>query len=213
MNVRKRNILEIVLQSITLILLVVPGCFINEGWRWKKEESRIYHGVMALEREDPVSCLSAIGETTVWVKIIGILLILALGATIVLMVRQLIGKGKQKNSFAVVIGSAVSCLLFAVLSVALLFTSIDYIEWEYRYSFGWFFYVIAAIYVCTLCVVGIGYLQAKRCGIVRETHSIVQSKEQVNTVDELINYKRLMDMGVITEEEFDQKKKQLMQKG
>ena len=54
------------------------------------------------------------------------------------------------------------------------------------------------------------YRQAKRLGIQAETADMEQAAQRSGSADELLKYKRLLDEGTISEEEFTEIKKRLL---
>ena len=71
------------------------------------------------------------------------------------------------------------------------------------YSFCWGFYIAAAI---LLAAAVIAFLVAIGKTAEVEDHG----KPPVSSADELAKFKDLLDKGIITQEEFDAKKKQLL---
>ena len=70
-----------------------------------------------------------------------------------------------------------------------------------EFSIGWMYYVIVTIYIVTIVI---SYI------IKLEKFEVTTKKETVSNIDELKRFKELFDMGVITQEEFETKKKQLL---
>ena len=81
------------------------------------------------------------------------------------------------------------------------------------YNPGAVFYIIVVL-ICLLSLISlIGYRKVKKGGII-ETEKPAQSMKTetayTSSADELIKYKKLLDDGAITQDEYDVKKKELL---
>lgn len=72
------------------------------------------------------------------------------------------------------------------------------------YSINWMFYVSLALQICAAALMIIA-MTGKELPF-----SLPKSTPKVSEADELAKYKELLDKGVITQEEFDAKKKQIL---
>ncbi|MCI8843658.1 MAG: SHOCT domain-containing protein [Oscillospiraceae bacterium] len=131
-------------------------------------------------------------------------------AALILMIRQLVSKGEASNRRSVPILSVFSLVMLIVFSAAATFINQDFTGAEYRYGMNWMFYLLAAVYLAAALVSVIGYRQAKRLGIQAETADMEQAAQRSGSADELLKYKRLLDEGTISEEEFTEIKKRLL---
>lgn len=216
MKVTKRNILELIMASVCLVFLFVPGPFIEEYWKWDKGASTSifgvnFHGVMSLDRETEISFLDAMLDTNTFLMILGLLVFAVLIGTIILMVRQLIAKGEQRNSLPAALGSVVSLVLYVAFTVVLYLTVQTYINYELAYNLNWMYYIHIVLFVAFTSVSVIGYIQAKKHGVKEDVTAPESTTMPVQSVaDELLKYKELKDAGAITEEEFLAIKKKLL---
>ena len=215
MKVKKRNILEIVLQSAAILMLFIPGVFLEEYWWWDKDASTIggkviYHGVMQLRQKNPISFFGVATGTSTIMVILGFAAFAVTAAALILMIRQLVSKGEASNRRSVPILSVFSLVMLIVFSAAATFINQDFTGAEYRYGMNWMFYLLAAVYLAAALVSVIGYRQAKRLGIQAETADMEQAAQRSGSADELLKYKRLLDEGTISEEEFTEIKKRLL---
>lgn len=211
MQVKKRNVLEVVLQAAAVLLLFVPGTFLSEYWWWDKDASTaagkvIYHGVMELRREDPVSFLNVTLGTNTVMLLLGLATLAASAAALVFMIRQLLGRGEAGNRRSVPVLSVLSLALLIAFAAAAAFVVQDFTGAEYRYGVAWLFYILAAVSLAAALVCVIGYRQARRLGVRAEADDL----RQTGTAGELLKYKQLLDAGAITEAEFAEMKKKLL---
>lgn len=92
------------------------------------------------------------------------------------------------------------------------FTFIVYVnraEYEWgngftNYSVNWMFYVSVALQICAAALMVVG-MTGKEL-----TFAFSKPTQKISEADELSKYKELLDNGVISQEEFDAKKKQLL---
>ena len=105
-------------------------------------------------------------------------------------------------------------LFFAVLSIVNISTTVPNgtpygtatlgYNGYFSHSFGWGWYIAAALLIATSVM---SFFVAT--GRVKD--SDIEKKEKKTTeADDIVKYKDLLDKGIITQEEFDAKKKQLL---
>lgn len=73
-----------------------------------------------------------------------------------------------------------------------------------NYSVNWMFYVSVALQICAAALMIIG-MTGKEIPL-----SFLKPTQKISEADELIKYKQLLENGAISQEEFDEKKKQLL---
>lgn len=81
---------------------------------------------------------------------------------------------------------------------------------EYREYPGFLFYVCCVLMLILALISVIGYLKAAKEGIEEEVVKVKVVTNDSSNAEELKKYKELLDSGVISQEEFDAKKKQLL---
>lgn len=198
MKVKNRNILELVLRIIILGALFIP---FYVGYRyWQYEPSLTYHGIKALKDTENLSWFSII-------NLGGILFIIVLILGIVFSILQLLGKGKKSNNKLVAVISVLELLTFLVSAVMTLTYTLDTEYWyqDIVPNTGFFMLSILIIVSTVLCVVG--YIHAKKQGIIDEEPLKQDSNNFSSNIEDL---KKLLDNGLITQEEYDAKKKQIL---
>lgn len=82
-------------------------------------------------------------------------------------------------------------------------------NWSYgngytSYSVNWMFYISVALQICAAALMVIG-MTGKEIPF-----AFPKPAQKISNADELIKYKELLDSGIISQEEFDAKKKQLL---
>ncbi len=159
--------------------------------------------------------------------IFGMISLCAIG--LILFLLQLVSQGDNRNSKFVLFPLVAQALLLSSFSAAVLIRGHDYVWIPYdvllveigtsgsvRVSqnfleFDNFYWVFLVLFVILFAITFIGYFLAKKRGIVDETSpkAIVAT---VSSADELKKYKELLDSGIISEAEFEEKKKSLLTK-
>ena len=68
------------------------------------------------------------------------------------------------------------------------------------------------VYILLLASTVLGYIKAKKYGIIEDTPASpkIEVIKETSNADELKKYKKLLDDGIISQEEFDAKKKQIL---
>ena len=131
----------------------------------------------------------------------------------ILFVFQWIGKDKKRYWLLPLYGAAFEGVFFVMYS--LLVGASDYVigDSEYRISLNFAFYIMLALWIILIVISLWGYIKAQKHGIIEETPKVYNAKivqGSLSNADELKKYKDLLDSGIITQEEFDVKKKQLL---
>ena len=205
MKVKARNIIEVVLRVVILAMLCIPFFAVLEHWQY--DNSIVYHGIASLKRTESVSALTVsfdIGGINV---IAGILFMLALVVGIVLSIRQLLRKGQKANDKLLAVFSIIEFVTFVFFVVVVLLYRYESEFWRENAVPGVGLYLTSILVIASTLLTFIGYKQAKKNGIVEDTKPNGKGKEMSNDLREL---KDLLDSGVITQEEYDAKKKQLL---
>lgn len=236
MKVKTRNLIEIILQAVCLVLLFMTPFFVpftliatevkdldlysltftatgtvswEEGWAQSILESTKYfaHGV-----PDWLNNLFAYG------------IVLLSIAGVVLFTIQFIAKKEKRNNPICLVPPIAELVLLIIFTLAggHYFSEWDgflYNEWSgdfYKEVLrpGTYYYVFLVALLTLVCISVVGYFLVKKRGIVEEDSpkvNISTIQAPLSNADELKKYKELLDLGVITQEEFDEKKKQLLE--
>lgn len=204
---KKLNLIALVSQAVSVLLLFMPGVFRAE--RWKLIKSGVY------SFDSHYSKFTNFFVTPHWgasndifvidfrfkLSIFTAILMAIVCALIFMCLIDIIKKRKRQIAFA-------PCISFAIYIV----TSILYImnidtlsskeTAEYWLHPSWAFYIIIALQISTII-----------CEILAEFKHFENTRQRnasISAVDELKKYKELLDSGVITQAEFDEKKRQLL---
>ena len=215
MKVKARNLFELILQILTVILVFIPGHTLYQYWIYTRDwmgSSLI--NVYKLHDESYSSFIQGAFDSDFLPMVFGLWVCVLFVAGIVLYVMQFIAEGKKRNSIFTVLISCVQ--FFSFLLCSIVFSLGDYTlgEDKCNISLSFTFYIMLGILFLLAAVTLIGYKKAEAKGILDDNPKIYKT-EVVNNIaispaDELSKYKALLDSGVITPEEFEAKKKQLL---
>ena len=201
MRIKTKNTLLLIFQAIALLLFFCPGVYTREFWL-----ADGMYGSCTLRDETAVSFFTKITEASVG-KFIGVLALVATLALLVIFIIQISSK------MHIVQASIVS--LFQ--AVAFLFYSTGYTEepWDignsyYSYCVAFLFFLILGLMIAIAVISFVSDYKIKKYGIQDEQVKEATVYMPYSNADELGKYKELLDKGVITQEEFEAKKKQLL---
>lgn len=193
MTKRKLNIAEMICQAISIALLFLPGMYNWEKW----EENLIGY---SLKARIPFSFFQTAQNITI---VLGIIIIALMVANLVLILLTIFEPSKFKN------GKIHIILPLAVIILMILFSIICGVRDEYGYCapISWLFYV-EMLFLAASAVIAFMKCSPK----VKEEPLKVKivSKNKDGSADELKKYKELLDMGAITSEEYEAKKKEIL---
>ena len=204
MKIKSKNIIQVILQGLSLLLLFLPFVY-TEGVYTKISGSM---GHYQMKNETLISFIDKLIELE-YGRFLGVLVVICMVALMAILIAQV---AKRDHFQVVSAGSLVSLLLFFFYSVACTEEPRDS-GWgpsyvcEYLVSFG--FILIMALQVALTIIALISNSRIKQNGIIEEEKPQYIQNNNSNA-DELSKYKDLLDRGVITQEEFDAKKKQLL---
>ena len=203
---RKLALLSMVLVLLETILLFVPFCLkrVHANYSLRiKEEVNIFDVDTALER------------------VFAILIVVLLLSVFISFLIYLFNKKTKLPAlyFYSSIASLIVLLIFVYLvdhhANITFVQGLDFIFWV----LNWMIYIIIIINVVLVLLSAfirfkktdnIPFGQSKECITNNNTDEIKESYSSNGTSDEIMKFKELLDKGVITQEEFDAKKKQLL---
>lgn len=199
---KKINLSISILCIIETICCFTPFCLDEEYWKYK--QSIVYHGISSIERHNDISIF---GNDAILGKPLAILFVCtAIVVAVIYFIKMLDLSTKVTDRvwiFAIVHTATMAIFLFYSCS----FAKVDKISFRYEYGINWMSYIIIALnlIVLTLSIL----LKMERVDKLPIEKQIVV-KEQKESTDDLLAYKELLDYGVISQEEFDAKKKQIL---
>ncbi len=204
MKVKSRNLVELVLRVVILMTLFIP--FYVGYQYWDYEPSIVYHGIRSLEYTETLSWFSALNLGGL-IIIIGILFLIALIIGIIFSIRQVMHKGEKSNDKMVAVISVAEILSYFISAIMVLTYTVDADSWYNNVVPSTGFYILSILIISSTALCILGYRQAKKLGIV---DSGAPKQEITDVSVELEKYNNLLEKGIITQEEFDAKKKQLL---
>jgi len=194
MSKHKLNIAELVFQGLSLLCLFLPWIYTWEHWEPH------YLGGEILAYSSPMSFVELMGNISI---LLGFLVIAAMIANGYFIIEPLFkGYPKKFNILHKILPIAVVVFLAA-------FTIIASIEDSYGYCGvpNWLFYFEAFFVIAVMIL---AFLKCSRNAKSQYKHRQAKQIRQNSNIDELKKLKELLDMGIITQEEFNAKKRQLL---
>lgn len=133
-----------------------------------------------------------------------------------------IGREHYPKFYWITRGLGIGLMFIGVLCALIFLISCSMIGFEHITNFGYFatmggFCLIALVGIVLFGVsfrkipddICISYAEEYLTKINKRAEMIAEQKEKDN-IEQLLNYKKLLDAGIITQEEFDKKKKELL---
>lgn len=217
MKVKARNLIELILQTIVFILTFIPGFSVEEHWNgfWEYFPSagmtlpnykKTYHEYNSL--------FAGMFETSKLIEVFGWLLYASIVCGIVAYTFQFVTRGKNRNWKPTLYILGLEIVLLIIHSI-----SINMYRWDSthdsqytEYNLQFLFFIVLGVYVLLLAITVLGYIKVKKYGIIEDTPAPpkIEVVRETRNAEELKKYKELLDDGIITQEEFDAKKKQLL---
>jgi uncharacterized membrane protein len=206
MKVKGRNLSEMILQIVSIVLLFMPFMYMEE--RYERTSGL---GGMTRTRASQVSFadVTLLDTSDIWM-VLGIILIAVMVLCLGLYIVQYVGKGAKQNSKAAAIISVVELLAFIAIAggkPAGLFEKRGE-TFSYGYVCSVVFFLEFAVVLALTLLTMIGYVKVKKLGIKEKDKPVIVNN--ISSANELKTYKELLDSGVITQEEFDAKKSELL---
>lgn len=184
---------------LEIICLFIPFCFKEEHWEYTN--SIVYHGESSHRYDINVNIFGVYHD---FVTVLAIILIATMLVSFTAYLLLMLKKENKLTSFA----PWLPILTFALL---IIFTIIsysvrdDYTDWYFEWSINWLYYVIILLHI----VVVIFSLILKFKNLDDSVSSTIVSSTKGN-YSELEELKSLLDKGILSQEEFEAKKKQLL---
>ena len=201
MNIKTRNIIELLLQGVCALLLFIPGMYTKLTYAVSIESVRITD-------ESTYSFFSRMDRDAAWP---GWAALICVVIGLVIYIVQVVS-GKNRNlAFAAIIAPVELAffLLFHLLFNEGSLGGLNGYTYFYAYLAAWLFFVTAALLLALSLISIIGYFKACKQGVTEETPAANDASHTGNA-DELKKLKSLLDCGAITEEEFQAKKAELL---
>lgn len=216
MTTKTKNLVLTIISSVIFVLLFIPGFYIQKLWvcSWNTTSTgyRFYGYVASSSNDKAVSFINTF-ETFNDVKstylILTAAIILSVVACIVLYIVQIVDKNKANWSIAAFAPIVPAILLSIYTPIMNTCCEQKQNEMAYpEYEISTLFYITLILLIGLIAISVISYFFTRKNGV-KESIS-VNVNIPVSTTQELKNYNKLLQQGIITQEEFDAKKKQLL---
>lgn len=216
MTTKTKNLILIILATIIFALLFIPGFYIQKLWVCDiniTPTGYIFYGYTSSSSDEEIVSFINTYETFNDVKdtylILTTAILLSILACIALYIVQYVVKSKANwiiAAFAPILPLILICIYTPIMNVCCEQKQNEMAYPEYEISV--LFYIVLVCLISLLAVSVIGYFMTRKNGI--KERVTVEVVTPISTPQELEQYKVLLDQGIITQEEFDAKKKQLL---
>ena len=216
MTTKTKNLILTIITSVIFALLFIPGFYVQKLWvcSWNTTPTgyRFYGYVASSSNDKAVSFINTF-KTFNDVKSIYLILttaiILSVVACIVLYIVQMVVKNKANWAIAAFAPIVPTILLSIYTPIMNTCCEQKQNEMAYpEYEISTLFYITLILLIGLISISVISYFVTRKNGV-KESVS-VDVNIPVSTTQELENYNKLLQQGIITQEEFDAKKKQLL---
>ena len=200
---KKINLSVTILSIIEAICYFTPVCISREYWKYK--ESIVYHGVAVKESSSSINIFEVGG---VLGKPLAILLFCITLFTAIVYLLKVMDYSLEGFPEAWIISILHTSVMIVFLVYTCAIATIEEISFKFTYTVGWMFFVIIALNAIAVILAMLPKF-GKIPNLERKQENRAQEKS-VSSLDELLKYKELLDLGVLTQEEFEEKKKQIL---
>lgn len=199
---KKINLSISILCLIEVICMFTPLCLIRKYWEYEK--SSVYHGIASVKSRVGINNFE-VGST--FGKILAILFLCAAIITAIIYLLNALDKKSALCHKGWLISTIHTIVMSAFLIYSCEIATVDEISFKYTYAFNWMSFIIILLNLLSL-LLSI-FLKFGKISTVSNSkkNSIVNDENSLNS---LFGYKELLDSGIITQEEFEKKKKQIM---
>lgn len=200
---KKFSLSIIILSIIEAICCFVPFCFKRKLWKYVP--SITYHGASSLVSSKNIS---AFGVTNALGRFLAILFICAALIVVAIYLLRLLNKEYVILKSGWIFSNIHTIIMVFFLIYVCGFAEDEIVAYKHTYEINWLFFVIIALNVISLIlsiVLKFGRTQANLERFIKEPTS-----PQLHSLDALKEYKGLLDLGILTQEEFERKKKEIL---
>lgn len=199
---KKINLSITILCIIEIICCFTPFCLDRKYWEY--ERSMVYHGISTVKRHDDINIFRN-GATLG--KPLAILFVCAAVVVAVIYFIKMFEYLDEITSKAWLFSIVHTVIMWAFLFYSCAIAEVDKISYRFSYGINWMFYIIIALNLIILALsILLKFGNLNKLSIKKQ----IVVKEQKESLDELLAYKELLDSGVISQKEFDEKKRQLL---
>ena len=196
----KRNykILSMLLLIINIISSFLPGYFYEEVWEYEWPGSRRTAKLGCTMFDVNTDVFAHSGPAYTFACFVAVCWVVCIGVILFSIIRN-------KEHKLIAYAPCICLVPFFAYIIYMKSAVYEGSTWYVTFSVNWLFYVSLALQIsaAALMIIAMYAKDDLAFGFRRPSHKI-------NTADELSKYKALLDSGAITQEEFEAKKKQLL---
>lgn len=205
MRIKSKNIVQAIIQAISILILFLPFVYTEEIW----VDVSGHGGAYECKNDYLISFFDKMNYLESG-AILGGLAVAAMVITLLLLIVQL---AKRSHIQVIPVIGIVATALFFFYSVSFAEEPWEGSwgpEWYCKYPTAFGFVLVLALQIALVIIGFISNARIKQSGIIEEEKK-QYVPNNVSNAEELGKYKDLLDKGVITQEEFEAKKKQLLE--
>ena len=200
---KKTSLIVGILSIIETICYFTPFCLTKEYWKY--ENAFVYHGRSTLTASDSINIF---GVSTSLGNALAILLLCITLAVAVVYLIKAAGAEFVVCDKSWLFATAYTAVLVVFLIYVCNIAEVDEVTYRWEYSLGWMSFILIAVNnISTALALLEKFRKIKTLSITPKDHL---ASKNVHSLDELSIYKELLDAGALTQEEFDEKKKQIL---
>ena len=192
-----------ILSIIETICYFMPLCLTEEYWKYEK--SLVYHGISTLTARNSINIFGI--ETSLGNAPAILLLCITLAVAVVYLMKAAGAEFivcDKSWLFAIAYTAVLVVFLIYVCNIA----EVDEVSCRYEYSLGWMSFIIITVNIISTVLALLEKFRKIQTLSIPPKDNLVS--KNVHSLDELPAYKELLDSGALTQEEFDEKKKQIL---
>lgn len=207
MKIKTKNLIQLISQGMALLLLIFPGFYVYEQWAADKS----LFGVYEAKHTDNISFFAKMASTEIGLLFAILFIVIAIIALVVFIL-QCYKSVHIGYAWTLPVVQFVCLLIYTAgfqRDDASLTQWIDPTSHFSKYPAGVLFYLFSAIIISLSVYSYLSERKISMYGIIKE-QTIQHKSNLADAPSELLKYKDLLDKGVITQEEFEAKKKQVL---
>ena len=212
---KKFNLSIVILCLIEIVCCFTPFCLNQECW-----ERTTYRAAYKMTQCDGVSIFRGdrfgsyyAAHTALGIWLAVLLVCLAVAVAVVHFIKMNNHATKITNkSWIFAVAHTVAMIAFLVYIGLVELKSGSYRYYRYVYSINWMSYIIIALNLIILILAIVLTTEKVNKSFPEKIVAIAAINEKTESVDDLLIYKELLDSGVISQNEFETKKRQILGK-
>lgn len=195
---KKLSLTISILNIISTICYFVPFCLNRDFWEY--DNSYVYHGIATFKSHEAINIFDVGG---IFGKPFAIFLLCSTIFCVVVYFFKALENTSKICNHSWGISIIHSMILFAFLAYSCEYAAIVEVSAKFTYSINWMFYIIILLFVVSL-------LLSTYIKFGKSNNFLKKETEKDDDVEVLLEYKKLLDLGIITQQDFDEKKKDIL---